>query len=181
MATKILPSPSGISSTSIAAYKTANNLSFKIPLSKIVIRRLGVRVFDDKAASKALSNWGRSMSNAANQINAANGNDSESSLVVFLKAMFWQWYVWRFLKANLRTEIALLLLPIGVFTIFAASALVLGVFGQNIGSEGLTFFPFYLLTTLFFWVTTVAVGLVIALATYSIRTVRRLIWWIKRG
>jgi hypothetical protein len=121
------------------------------------------------------------MSNAANQINAANGNDSESSLVVFLKAMFWQWYVWRFLKANLRTEIALLLLPIGVFTIFAASALVLGVFGQNIGSEGLTFFPFYLLTTLFFWVTTVAVGLVIGLATYSIRTVRRLIWWIKRG
>jgi hypothetical protein len=112
---------------------------------------------------------------------AASGRDAEPPLLVAIKAFFWQWYLWRFLRSNLKTELALIVLPFAVFAIFGLSALLLGLFGQDILATSEQFLPFYLQTTLLFWVTVIGLSLAIWLATIAVRAIRRLVWWIRRG
>jgi hypothetical protein len=138
-------------------------------------------MFNDKAASRAMNQWGRSMTQAGNSMIAASGQPQESPLVSLLKGFFWQVLVWKALRTKFKTEHALLLLPLAVIGVFILSAFAIGLFGLQIGSEGLGPLHFYLLSTALFWVVVFVASLVIWILTLSLRATRKVLWWVKRG
>lgn len=138
-------------------------------------------MFNDRAASRAVNRLGRSMMQAGSSMGSADGVAQGSVLVTLLKAVFWQAPVWKALRQRFRTEQALLILPLAVLGVFLASAFTLGLFGIQIGGQGLDPSAYYLLTTLLFWLTVLVVSLGVWTLTAIVKSTRRLIWWIRRG
>jgi len=137
-------------------------------------------MFNDRAGSRLLSQMGRSMFDAGNQMRIANGQAPESMTAVALKGIFWQFSIWKWLRSRMRAEQALLLLPIAILATFFITSLIQGLFGADFRAD---FEPvsFYLFSTLIFWGIVLAVSLSVAIALESTKLIRKFIWWIRRG